>query len=185
MDFGESWDADSTLPMKHLWTPWRMEYIGDKSKGEYQNSCVFCHAAAHPDNDVSTNVIARSSYNFAMLNRYPYTFGHTMLIPIEHAASMEDMSSEALADLMSMSKRVMRVLRAIADPHGFNIGANIGEAAGAGIASHFHFHVVPRWNGDANFLLTVGGTQTVSDTLAGTAQKLREKWDLMHGNGGG
>ena len=84
-----------------------------------------------------------------------------------------------------MSNRAMGVLRAIADPQGFNIGANIGEAAGAGIASHFHFHVVPRWQGDANFMLTVGGTQTVSDTLMNTAQTMREKWRRLYGNEGG
>ena len=153
-----------------------MEYIGDKNKGENQTSCIFCQAAAQPGSDQTTNVIARSDYTFAMLNRYPYTYGHTMISPYAHVASMEDMPSEALADLMTMTKGVMRALRVIADPQGFNIGANIGAAAGAGIASHFHLHVVPRWQGDANFMLTVGGTQTVADTLTSTARTLRENW---------
>ena len=162
-----------------------MEYIGDKSQAERQNSCIFCYAAGQPENDESTNVIARSSHTFAMLNRYPYTYGHTMIIPFDHVASMEEMSSEALADLMAMTNRLMRILRSIADPPGFNIGANIGEAAGAGIASHFHFHVVPRWQGDANFMVTVGGTQTVADTLPSIARKLRDEWRRLYGIGGG
>ena len=170
--------------MKHLWTPWRMAYISDKNKGEDKNSCIFCLALAQPESDVSTNVIARSTHTFAMLNRYPYTYGHTMIIPYEHVASTEELSSEALADLMLMANGVMRVLRAIAAPPGFNLGANIGEAAGAGIASHFHFHVVPRWQGDANFMVTVGGTQTVSDTLASTARKMRQQWERLYEPGG-
>lgn len=161
-----------------------MDYIADKSEEARQSSCIFCHAAEQTDQDLATNVIARSAHTFAMLNRYPYTSGHTMIIPYAHVASMEEMSAEALAELLSMSKGVMRVLRAMADPHGFNIGANIGAAAGAGIASHFHFHVVPRWQGDANFMVTVGGTQTVSDTLSSTLQKMRQHWLLLHGNGG-
>ena len=161
-----------------------MEYIGDKHKGARQNSCIFCQAANQPENDLTTHVIARSSHTFAMLNRYPYTYGHTMIIPYEHVATAEDLSSDALADLMLMTNRVTRLLRSIAEPQGFNLGANIGEAAGAGIASHFHFHVAPRWPGDANFMLTVGGTQTVSDTLSNTARKMREAWQRLHGSSG-
>ncbi len=171
--------------MKHLWTPWRREYVGDKNKSDQLDTCIFCGAARQPDNDVASNVIARSKHTYAMLNRYPYTYGHTMIIPLEHVASTEYLSSDALAELMTMSNRAMRVLREIANPPGFNIGANIGEAAGAGIASHFHFHVVPRWQGDANFMVTVGGTQTVSDTLANTARTMREHWRRLYGNGDG
>ena len=117
-----------------------------------------------------------------MLNRYPYTYGHTMIIPFAHVASIEDMSVDALSDLMAMTSRVMRVMRTIADPPGFNIGANIGAAAGAGIVSHFHFHVVPRWHGDANFMVTVAGTQTVPDTLSNIAQKIRANWEAVDGS---
>ncbi len=162
-----------------------MEYISDKNQAATQHSCIFCKAAAQPETDESSHVIARSSHTFAMLNRYPYTFGHTMIIPFDHVASMEAMTAEALADLMVTTNRLMRILRAIADPPGFNIGANIGAAAGAGIASHFHFHVVPRWQGDANFMVTVGGTQTVADTLPGIAQKIRAEWRRVYGCAGG
>lgn len=167
------------MQLKHLWTPWRMAYVGDKRKGERRDSCVFCQAGRQPDNDQTTNVIARSSQTFVMLNRYPYTFGHTMIIPYDHVASAEELSDEALTDLTLSAKGVMRALRAIAAPSGFNLGANIGEAAGAGIASHFHFHVVPRWSGDANFMATVGGTQTIADTLPNAARKMRRQWGRL------
>ena len=161
-----------------------MEYIGDKHGGERPHSCIFCQAASLPVDDAAANLIARSTHAYAMLNRYPYTYGHTMIIPFAHVASVEALSSEAVADLMAMTTGVMRALRALADPQGFNIGANIGGAAGAGIAAHFHFHVVPRWTGDANFMLSIGGTQTVAELLSDTAQKLRDNWETSSGKDG-
>ena len=162
--------------MNHLWTPWRMEYIGDKRKGEYLDNCIFCKLCSQPAADDSDIIIARSSHMFALLNRYPYTYGHAMIVPFEHVSSPEDLPTAALTDLMVMTNRVMRVLREIADPPAFNIGANIGAAAGAGIASHYHFHVVPRWPGDANFMVAVGNTQTVPDTLANIQARMRAAW---------
>ncbi|MYD11417.1 MAG: HIT domain-containing protein [Chloroflexi bacterium] len=167
------------MQLKHLWTPWRMDYIGGKRKRERKDSCIFCQAAGQPDDDLTSHVIARSTHTFVMLNRYPYTYGHTMIIPYDHVASAEDLSGKTLTDLMQAANGVMRVLRAIAAPSGFNLGANIGEAAGAGIASHFHFHVVPRWAGDANFMVTVGGTQTMADTLPNAARKMRQQWERL------
>ncbi len=165
--------------MNHLWTPWRMKYIGDKRKGEYLDDCIFCKKSSQPADDDSDNIIARSSHTFALLNRYPYTFGHTMIIPFEHVSSPEELPTAALTDLMVMTNRIMRVLREIADPPAFNIGANIGAAAGAGIAAHYHFHVVPRWPGDANFMVAVGGTQTVPDTLANIHGRMQSAWNEL------
>ena len=130
---------------------------------------------------VSLLLIARSSHNFALLNRYPYTYGHVMIVPYEHVSSQEDMSTAALTDLMVTTNRTMRVIRSLANPAGFNIGANIGEAAGAGIAAHYHFHVVPRWPGDANFMVTVGGTQTVPDTLSNILERMQAAWSEIYG----
>ena len=165
--------------MKQLWTPWRMEYI--KQKGKTADSCVFCALTDQAASAADEFVVAQSTYNFAVLNRYPYTYGHSMIVPFEHLSSQEDMTSDALTDLMTMVNRVMRVLREIADPPGFNIGANIGAAAGAGIASHYHFHIVPRWSGDANFLATIGETQTVADTLSCIAGQMRATWVELYG----
>ncbi len=168
--------------MKHLWTPWRMEYVLDKRGGEVGDSCVFCQLAGQPADTGFDLVIARSSHTFAMLNRYPYTYGHVMIVPYEHVSTQEDMSTAALTDLIVMANRIMRVIRSIANPAGFNIGANIGAAAGAGIAAHYHFHIVPRWPGDANFMVTVGGTQTVPDTLSNILERMQSFWNELYGS---
>lgn len=164
--------------MEHLWTPWRMAYI----KGEKKpvTGCVFCHKSEHPEHDATEHVIARSTHTFATLNRYPYTNGHVMIVPYEHISSQEDMTTEALTDLMIMTNRLMRVLRDYANPPAFNLGANIGEAAGAGIAPHYHFHIVPRWGGDANFMTTVGDTRIIPDTLDNTYRDLKAGWDNLY-----
>ncbi|MDE2747729.1 MAG: HIT domain-containing protein [Chloroflexota bacterium] len=165
--------------MNPIWTPWRMEYIrGERKRFE---SCLFCRLAETADNDRAQHVVSRSSHTYAALNRYPYTYAHTMIIPYEHVSSQEDMSAAALADLMLMTNRTMRVLREIADPPAFNIGANIGAAAGASIAAHFHFHIVPRWNGDHNFMQCIGGTRTVPDTLDNILEQMRSSWDSLYG----
>ena len=160
--------------MNQLWAPWRLEYI--KGKREGFDSCLFCQMAEGADDDAARRVIARSSHTFAVLNRYPYTYGHTMVIPYAHAASLEDMTTEALADLMLMTNRTMGALREVADPPAFNIGANIGAAAGAGIAAHFHFHIVPRWDGDHNFMQCIGGARALPDALSNIMEQMREAW---------
>lgn len=165
--------------MNQIWAPWRMDYIKGKRRGF--DCCVFCQFAAQPELDVEQHVIARSTHTFATLNRYPYTYGHTMIIPYAHDSSPEDLSAAALSDLMLMTNRTMRVLREIADPPAFNIGANIGAAAGAGIAAHFHYHIVPRWNGDHSFMECLGGTRAVPDTLSNIAAQMRAAWVEHHG----
>ena len=166
--------------MNHLWTPWRMDYIGRKRDGISRDSCLFCDISAQPEGDLKAGVIARSSFAFVVLNRYPYTFGHTMIVPYKHVSSPEDLPPAAQTDLTRLTNRVMRVLREIAQAPAFNIGANIGAAAGAGIAAHYHFHVVPRWPGDANFMVTVGGTQTVPDTLANIHGRMQAAWKELY-----
>ena len=170
--------------MTHLWSPWRKNYV--KRKGAPSDGCVFCDIAASHSRE-HPHVVARSSRTFALLNRYPYTFGHTMVIPYAHTPSQEDMSPAALTDLMIMTNRVITVLRETTGAPAYNIGANIGAAAGAGIAGHYHFHVVPRWPGDANFMTTIGGARTIPGTLNSAARQLREAWaklyDIKRGSG--
>ena len=160
--------------MEHLWTPWRMAYI----KGECKpvDACVFCIKAAHPEDDEAEHVIARSSHTFAALNRFPYTNGHVMVVPYKHISSQEDMDAAALTDLMVMTNRVMRVLREYANPPAFNIGA----AAGAGIAAHFHFHIVPRWDGDVNFMTSIGNTRVIPDTLEHIYGEIKLIWERRY-----
>ena len=155
-----------------------MAYI----KGEKKSidGCVFCIKAEQPAHDTNEHVIAYSTHTFAILNKFPYTNGHVMIIPYEHISSQEDMTTEALTDLMVMTNRIMRVLREYANPPAFNLGANIGEAAGAGIAAHYHFHVVPRWRGDANFMTTISNTRVIPDTLDSIYHDLKKIWDTLY-----
>ncbi|MFN8447271.1 MAG: HIT domain-containing protein [Anaerolineae bacterium] len=163
--------------MDHLYTPWRMAYIrGEKKSVE---GCVFCTLAADFDN--ATQVIARSEHVFVTLNLYPYNNGHLMVVPYEHVQSQEQLPPEALTDLMLTVNRALAALRKAYNPQAFNIGANIGAAAGAGISEHYHFHVVPRWNGDANFMSVVGSTRVIPDTLDNVYRDVRQAWESLYG----
>lgn len=158
--------------MKHLYTPWRMAYIqGDKKPVE---GCIFCNKVHANDDD--EHIIARSEHVYITLNRYPYNNGHLMVVPNDHIASQEEMTVEGLTDLMVTVNRALSVLRGAYNPHGFNLGVNLGQAAGAGIAAHYHFHIVPRWSGDANFMSTVGDTRVIPDTLENVYTTLKTLW---------
>jgi ATP adenylyltransferase len=164
--------------MDHLWTPWRMAYIrGEKKPVE---GCVFCALGADAHND--TQVVARSQFVYVTLNLYPYNNGHLMVVPYEHVQTQESLSTEALTDLMLTINRCIGALRRVYNPAAFNLGANIGAAAGAGIAEHYHFHVVPRWNGDANFMSVVGDTRVIPDTLEHTYLELQKAWQELYGS---
>ena len=164
--------------MDHLWTPWRMAYIrGEKIPVE---GCVFCNLAADIHNN--TQVIARSKFVYVTLNLYPYNNGHLMVVPYEHIQTQEALETEALTDLMLTINRSIGALRKVYNPAAFNLGANIGSAAGAGIAEHYHFHIVPRWNGDANFMSVVGNTRVIPDTLVNTFRELKQAWQELYGD---
>ena len=163
--------------MDHLYTPWRMAYIRGEKKPV--DGCVFCQLAADFDND--TQIIARSEHVFVTLNLYPYNNGHLMVVPYEHVQSPEQMSPEALTDLMVTVNRAMAALRKVYNPAAFNLGANVGAAAGAGIAEHYHFHIVPRWNGDANFMTVVGDTRVIPDSLENSYREIKQAWLELYG----
>lgn len=151
-----------------------MKYI--KSERELDGDCIFCAMASSSEVKGGELVVFRSSHVYAALNKYPYSYGHVMIVPYAHVPSQEDMDTEALADLVMLTNQTMKALRKLANPSGFNIGANIGAAAGAGIASHFHFHVVPRWEGDANFMSSVANTRLIPDTLDAICQDIKRIW---------
>lgn len=159
--------------MQHLWTPWRMEWIRD-SKGlrAPEQGCVLCRLGAEEDD----LVVARSQHVYLMLNAYPYNSGHLMVVPFAHSASLEDLDAETLMDLMQTCNRALAALRSLYQPQAFNVGANIGAAAGAGLPDHFHLHIVPRWQGETGFITTIGDTRVIPDTLTNTARELRELW---------
>lgn len=154
--------------MQHLWTPWRSTYINGKKE---LRDCIFCCAAASEAN-AENQVVFRGRFAFVMLNRYPYTAGHLMIAPYEHVSRLSQASDAAADEMMSLARRSEVILYAIYNPEGLNIGMNLGEAAGAGVAQHIHLHVLPRWTGDANFMTTVGDTRVLPEDLNQTYAKL-------------
>ena len=155
---------------ERLWTPWRMEYIKSAS-GEDQPECIFCDLPGR-DDDEGNLILARSERAFVILNAFPYNAGHLMVAPFRHVGELEDVSEEELAELDTLLKRSIRALKEEYQPHGFNIGMNLGRVAGAGIPDHVHWHVVPRWNGDTNFMPVVGQTKVLPELLRETAVRL-------------
>lgn len=156
--------------MKRLWAPWRMKFVESKTTG-----CVFCKVLKDPD-DAANMVISRGKGCFVILNHFPYTSGHLLVVANEHLPSLEDLGTETRAEMMELASHAMSVLRGVYHPEAFNVGANIGEAAGAGIAGHVHLHVVPRWTGDANFMLTLAETKVMPEALEDTWRRIREAW---------
>ncbi len=156
--------------MKRLWAPWRMEYITE----EPRPGCLFCRVIAQPDDKDAELVVWRPEGAVVMLNKFPYNAGHAMVAPSAHKSGLEDLDDAESGDLMRALRRTITVLRAALNPEGFNIGANIGRVAGAGMPDHVHLHVVPRWNGDTNFMPVLGDVKVVNEHLMQTAAKLRE-----------
>ena len=163
-------------PMQNLWAPWRMAFI----KGEKPAGCFFCDAAgADPSEDEVRLVLARTGRSLAMLNRYPYNNGHLMVAPVTHLANLEDLPPATASDMTLLTQRSLRVLRDVLSPHGFNLGINAGKIAGAGVADHVHQHVVPRWDGDTNFMPVTADTKVLNETLATSYQQLRAGFDRI------
>jgi ATP adenylyltransferase len=162
--------------MQHLWAPWRMEFI----KGPKPSGCFFCEAAAaDPSDDAQLLVLARGELALAILNRYPYNNGHLMIAPNAHLANLEDLPAAAADDVMALTQRSLRVLRQVLSPQGFNLGINAGKTAGAGVADHVHQHVVPRWEGDTNFMPIVADTKVLNESLTVSYQQLRAGFDRL------
>ena len=159
------------MDMKHIWAPWRMEYIQmDKSKG-----CIFC-GKPQEDNDEANCILYRGDKNFVIMNSYPYNPGHLMIAPYRHVASLEELTNEELHEHIEIVSRSIKVLRQVFNPDGFNLGTNMGNVAGAGIADHVHTHIVPRWQGDTNFMPVLSDTRVIPQALVETYQKLKGKF---------
>jgi ATP adenylyltransferase len=156
--------------MDYLWTPWRYAYVSGTEK---TTGCVFCDAAKEKD-DSKTRIAYRGVRCFVILNAYPYTPWHVMVVPYMHLDELRKLPSPAANEMMALSQRMESVLRELYHPDGINLGMNIGKAAGAGIAGHIHMHVLPRWVADANFMSVVGETRVLPETLDVTWGKIRE-----------
>jgi ATP adenylyltransferase len=155
--------------MDHLWAPWRMEYILESQ--EPNSVCIFCTKPAEKEDE--KNLIAyRSRHCFVMLNKFPYNNGHLMIIPFKHEADLTLLHDEIVIDLHHTLSKSIQVLHQTMHPHGMNIGVNVGRTAGAGIVDHLHYHLVPRWNGDTNFMPVISGTKVLSEALNKTWEKL-------------
>jgi len=155
--------------MERLWAPWRMAYITQ----EPRSGCLFCRAISDPSDPDSELVVWRPEDAIVMLNKFPYNPGHVMVAPAAHKGDLADLDDAESATLMRALRRTIDVLREALKPEGFNVGANIGRVAGAGIPDHVHLHVVPRWNGDTNFMPVLSEVKVVNEHLLQTAEKLR------------
>ena len=157
--------------MKHVWAPWRMAYIGaPKQKG-----CILCDKPGE-SSDAENLILFRGKKNFVMMNLYPYNPGHLMVVPYRHLSSPEEMTKEERYDHSDIVTLCLKVLREEFNPGGINIGVNLGRAAGAGIEDHTHTHLVPRWNGDTNFITVVGDVRVVPEAIADTYNKLKVRF---------
>ncbi|MGH2581304.1 MAG: HIT family protein [Anaerolineales bacterium] len=161
--------------MKRLFSPWRKPYIERDKAGEKSKGCVFCEALKVEDGPENL-IIHRGKTAFVMLNRFPYTNGHLMVLPFAHVSELNQVDAPARAEMMELLNQAVLVLGQVFKAEGYNLGANLGAAAGAGIEEHLHLHAMPRWLGDTNFMATVGETRVLPETLEETWRKLREAW---------
>ena len=154
--------------MDHLWSSWRLSYVNGSAKSD---RCVFC--AAQDAVDADSLIVFRGRAAYVILNLYPYNNGHLMVVPNRHIASLAAATSEELHEMIELTQRAEVALREAYAPHGLNVGINLGKPAGAGILDHLHVHVVPRWNGDTNFMTVIGQARVLPEELPQTAERLR------------
>lgn len=158
--------------MKNLWSPWRSKYIESLKEKQSGGECIFCAAIEKDVMDMNNLVVRKSKNTFVIMNLYPYNNGHLMIVPKRHLGSLEQITTEESHELMDEILLAEKVLHKIYSPQGFNVGANLGRAGGAGIENHIHFHIVPRWNGDTNFMPAIGEVKVISQDLVETKKKL-------------
>ena len=168
-------DESEVILMKNLWAPWRMEYILSDQKG---GSCIFCPGSDRGQ-DEERLILYVGSLSIVMMNRFPYNNGHLLLAPIQHVPGLDQLSDEEILDLLGMVRRSIDILKSIMNPEGFNVGLNLGQVAGAGMEDHMHFHIVPRWNGDTNYMTVLGEVRVIPEHIKETYKKLRTEFDRL------
>jgi ATP adenylyltransferase len=162
-----------------LWSPWRYSYIkADKQIDETSTGCVFCDILSNSATDEENFILHRAEFNFVILNIYPYISGHLMIIPYKHLAGLDQSDKQSTDELMDLSKYCQTMVRKVYQPDGINLGMNFGKAAGAGVAEHYHLHLLPRWVGDANFMTAIGQTRTIPESLQTTYEKLKPEFTV-------
>ncbi len=163
--------------VEKMWSPWRSQYIdsfkGKDGKKKRRKKSLFTDAWKSRDDDRNL-IVWRGHHCFVIMNRYPYNSGHLMIVPYRQTGDFQELTPEELREMMSTVQRAMRALNAIVHPHGFNFGANFGRVSGAGVDDHIHFHLVPRWNGDTNFMPVLADTKVISEDMLKTLKKLQK-----------
>ncbi len=161
--------------MDRLWAPWRSKYIESFSNENpnEKKECLFCEKANSTD-DEKNLILLRGEHCYIIMNLFPYNSGHIMVVPYKHTPNFPDLSNDEMLDIMKLIKKGISALEIALKPHGFNIGANLGRVSGAGVAEHLHFHIVPRWNGDTNFMPVISETKVISELLSDTYRKIKD-----------
>lgn len=162
--------------LERLWAGWRSDYVNEASKPKDDGECVFCNILESGLSDDETLVLARSARSFAVLNLYPYGSGHLMVMPLRHVGELEALDDDEAADLFALLRQAVVAVRTAYEPDGMNVGANLGQAAGAGVPGHLHLHVLPRWSADTNFMTAVAETRVLPEGLDVAWRKLTEAW---------
>ncbi len=157
-----------------LWAPWRLEYIA----GQREEGCIFCNRLAATD-DRHNLILARGRLSFVIMNKFPYNNGHIMVAPIRHTADFDSLQTDEILEIFSFAKTFSGVLWKVMKPHGFNLGLNLGKTAGAGVEDHLHVHIVPRWDGDTNFMPVIGGVKVISEHIQSSYDKLLEAYQSL------
>ncbi|MHC4425816.1 MAG: HIT family protein [Planctomycetota bacterium] len=173
------------MERKNLWAPWRIEYIRGLSEGPHfteknktgtgeSSGCFICHNLEHPDDDDKNLVLWRTEKNIVILNRFPYNNGHLLIAPVRHIPDLGDASDEELLQMVKLVRESQKALSLAIKPHGFNVGMNFGRCGGAGLPGHLHIHIVPRWDGDTNFMTVCSDTDVISQSLTELLGLLKE-----------
>lgn len=165
--------------MEKLWSPWRSKYIESFKSDEDKTKCIFCQMLSLNPNDDDNLLVDMGEHTFTVMNLYPYNNGHLMIVPKRHTNDFAGLKEVEVTESFQKLQLAEKALRKVLNPNGFNIGANIGRVAGAGIEDHIHFHIVPRWNGDSNFMPVIGDVKVISQDLAETKVKLLEVYSTL------
>ena len=160
---------------KPLWAPWRLEYI---QQADEQSGCVFCREVAGEVDEAESLMVSRGELTFAVLNKFPYSSGHLMVAPLRHEGTFQELSDDEALELHKLAVQALAALTRSYGPDGFNLGWNLGRAAGAGIRDHLHLHVVPRWSGDTNFMPALADVKVLPEHLLATRDRLRKSWGV-------
>ncbi len=165
--------------MERLWSPWRSQYIDSIQETDKSKGCVLCEASCKQENDKENLVVEKGELTFTVLNLYPYNNGHMMVVPYRHTSDFASLTGAEKMEIMDKLQLAEQALRIVYSPEGFNVGLNLGKVSGAGLHEHIHFHIVPRWNGDTNFMPVLGEVKVISQDLMVTKNKLVEAFGRL------